>query len=121
MIAKLRRMLRAPAPAPAPPLLSDRVLVFAGNFASELTATDYALGLSKTTLARDLGDVNFAPDDVEIIHGIARITAARPMFRFTAPVPATDANTYIMVSDRGYDASRLKRAQVTFLGMAEII
>ena len=120
MIAKWLNKLRGPAPAPAPPLQSDRVLVFAGNFASELTATDYALGLSNTTLARDLGDVIMGSDDVEIIHGTARITAAHPMFRFARPVAATDANTYFLVSDRGYDTARLNTTTVTFLGMAEI-
>ncbi|WP_296420850.1 hypothetical protein [Pseudooctadecabacter sp.] len=108
-----------PPPAP-PPLSSARLHLFAGDFGSEVEATDYALGLADQTLAGDLGGAVIGPDDIEIIFGHDRIAAARPMLRFSAPVPRSAANTYIMVSDRGYDASALTGHRVNYLGLCDV-
>ncbi|SLN56233.1 hypothetical protein [Pseudooctadecabacter jejudonensis] len=107
-------------PVAPPPLASNRVHVFCGEFASEAAATDYALGLTDPNLATDLGGVGIGPDDAEIIFGQDRIMAARPMFHFTAPQPAAMGNTYILLSDRGYRTSALTGDRVIHLGLCDI-
>lgn len=104
------------------PLLSDQVHVFAGTFQNEATATDYAMGLGQNgSLSADLGGAGIGPDDVEIIHGETRLLAARPMFHFhgAAPVPA-GANTFILLSDRGYDTAQLTSNNVQHIGKCDV-
>ncbi|WP_375279702.1 hypothetical protein [Pseudooctadecabacter sp.] len=114
------RIKSKPKQRALPPLKSARVHLFAGTFTTEVAATDYALGLSGDTLAADLGNVAIGPDDIEIIFGAERIAAARPMFHFAGPVPATKANTYFMLSDRGYDAGHLTGGRVAYLGLCDV-
>jgi len=109
-------------PPPLPPLQSDEVFVFAGTFASEAAATDYALSLSPTaTLSQDLA-APIGPDDVEILFGADRLAAATPMFQFLVRAPDPDStNTYILLSDRGYRADALTSQAATYIGKASVI
>ena len=117
LFGRIKSEPRQPA---LPPLRSARIHLLAGQFTSEVEATDYALGLSDDTLAGDLGDVAIGPDDIEIIFGADRIAAARPMFHSSGPIPVTKANTYIMLSDRGYDMGQLAGARVAHLGLCDV-
>ena len=116
------RIKSKPKAVKVAPLLSDQVHVFAGTFPNEATATDYAMGLGKSgSLSADLGGAAIGPDDVEIIHGEDRMLAARPMFHFhgAAPVPA-EANTFILLSDRGYDTAQLTGSSVQHIGKCDV-
>lgn len=110
-----------PKAAAVSPKMSDRLNVFAGTFASEMAATDYALGL---TDMRDLSDDLGAPvgvDDVEIIFGVDRISAARPHLHFVGPRRGSnESNTYLLVSDRGYDTATLQDERIVFLGQCTV-
>lgn len=104
------------------PVQSDKLNVFAGTFPSEIDATDYALGLIKgASLSDDLGGALIEPNDVEIIYGIDRISAARPMLHFVGPRQiASEANTYFLLSDRGYATDKLVDDRVSFLGQCTV-
>ncbi|MEL6960595.1 MAG: hypothetical protein AAGL89_16775 [Pseudomonadota bacterium] len=115
------RIKSRPKAVKVAPLKSDHVNVFAGTFANEAEATDYALGLSAPSLASDLNGAGIGPDDVEIIFGDARIMAARPMFHFIGAAPMFgDANTLILLSDRGYDTGSAQGDRVRFVGLCAV-
>jgi len=117
----LGRIKSKPKAPPLPPVQSDEVFIFAGRFGTEAEATDYALGLSRTaTLSQDL-NAAIGPDDVEIIFGSDRLSAAMPMFQFrNRQGDPTGANTYIMLSDRGHAADGITGKTVTYIGKAAI-
>lgn len=124
MAGFLKRLFGGGAPAgPKPkPLVSNQLNVFAGSFASELAATDYGMGIGGgTSLSADLGGAGIGPDDIEVIFGEDRITAASPMLRFAGPRrPAPDSNAYILLSDRGYDVDALSGDTVRFIGKCDV-
>jgi hypothetical protein len=104
------------------PIQSDKLNVFAGVFKSEMDATDYALGLVEdTSLSDHLGGAIIAPYDVEVIYGIDRISAARPMLNFVGPQRiASEANTYLLLTDRGFPTDELNDDRVSFLGQCTV-
>ena len=87
-----------------------------------MDATDYALGLVEdTSLSDDLGGAIIEPNDVEIIYGIDRISAARPMLKFVGRVKiASEANTYLLLTDRGFATDKLNDDRVSFLGQCTV-
>ena len=124
MVGFLKRLFGASKPTgPKPkPLVSKSLHVFAGSFASELAATDYGMGIGDgPSLSADLGGAGIGPDDIEVIFGADRITAATPMLRFiSGRRPARDANAYLLLSDRGYDVDGLSGDTVRFIGTCDV-
>lgn len=111
-----------PKIAPPAPLQSDTLFVFAASFACEPEATDYALGLnSDTSLSADLAGAGIGVDDVEIIFGEDRLAAINPMLHFIgARHPMGDANTLLLLSDRGYDPTTLNGDHIRFVGKCSV-
>lgn len=122
LVYPLAGNIRTKPKTPSAPLKSDALNVFAGQFTSELSATDYAMGLGDTgSLSADLAGATIGPDDVEVIFGADRIAATRPMLHFRGRRRDTgDTNTLILLSDRGYDGDAATGKTVTFLGICSV-
>ena len=124
MVGFLKRLFGGaskPKAAPVAPKRSDALNVFAGTFASEMDATDYALGITEgPSLSDDLGAA-VGMDDVEIIYGVDRISAARPHLHFTGRRrTSNESNTYLLLSDRGYDTDSMNDERIVFLGQCSV-
>lgn len=118
----LGRIRSAPKPKPLPALQSGNLHLFAAVFGSEIEATDYALGQDpKNSLTADLGGAAIGPDDVEIVFGDNRISAALPMFAVPdGAKPPKGANTLILLSDRGQNCAMGAGDKLTYLGLCPV-